>query len=97
MHFTQAAAALTAALPTTDFETVAGAVVVALAVMWAIKKPSAHPRLTRFAAQVVIPNILPKHKKDFNASVITLTMLDYFSAPLLLPLPFTGAFLKLFP
>lgn len=36
---TQASAALTApALATTDFETVAGAVIVALAVMWAIKK-----------------------------------------------------------
>lgn len=36
---TQASAALTApTLATTDFETVAGAVIVALAVMWAIKK-----------------------------------------------------------
>lgn len=36
---TQASAALTVpALATTDFETVAGAVIVALAVMWAIKK-----------------------------------------------------------
>lgn len=36
---TQASAALTApTMSTTDFETVAGAVIVALAVMWAIKK-----------------------------------------------------------